>query len=354
MRKITVDPDNINQELIWEAAASILEGNIVAVPTETVYGLAARADRQESVGRLRKLKQRPDGKPFSYAAADVDRIINDYFDTLPPFGYRLMENFWPGPLTIVYYSLDDRKIGVRMPSHPVLRAILNQVDTPVYLPSANINGQEEAVRAQEVEAVFSQDIDLLVDSGVCRHQQASTVIDLTTKPYKILRQGAVSEEEIIRTFIRKRIIFICTGNSCRSPMAEFLLKKYLFRERPHLEGRYEIISAGISAFPGATIAPTSAAILKEEEGVEVGTFASTRLDRHMVLSADFIFTMEDIQSKYVTQFESTAAGRVFNIKKFLPAEMEQDIPDPIGKSREFYYGMYSLLQKAVRELSDWL
>jgi tRNA threonylcarbamoyl adenosine modification protein (Sua5/YciO/YrdC/YwlC family) len=354
MKKIVINQGNVNSDHLKEAASAVVEGKIVAVPTETVYGLAARADRIQTVERLSLLKGRSQDKPFSYVVSNTDRVINDYFDTLPPFGYRLMENFWPGPITIIYYSPDNRKIGVRIPSNDVLRDILTKANVPVYLSSANLSGQEEAISAEDVESIFGERIDLLVDAGSCQHQRPSTVIDLTSKPYKILRHGNITEEDIIRTFIKKRIIFICTGNSCRSPMAEFLLKKYLFRDRPHLEERYDIVSAGISAFPGSTIAPTSALILKEEEDIEVKIFSSVRLDRHMVLAADFIFTMEDLQSKYIVQFEPTSEGRVFNLKKFLPMELEQDIPDPIGKSREFYQGVYSLLQKAVLELSDWL
>ncbi|MBN3041203.1 MAG: threonylcarbamoyl-AMP synthase [Candidatus Omnitrophica bacterium] len=354
MKKIIIDPDNIDQELIFQAAKIISKGAIAALPTETVYGIGARADKEDMVKRLYEIKQRPKEKPFSLVMSNFDKVVNNYFDVLPPYGYRVMEKFWPGPLTVVYYSLNNEKIGVRMPAHIVTRKILEELDLALCLASANLSGQEEAVTADEVEKIFDNNIDLLIDSGKCNFAKASTVVDLTTRPFTVLREGVVSKEDLIDTFIKKRIVIVCTGNSCRSPMAEYLLRKYLVLIKPYLFNRYEIVSAGISAFDGAPAAENTVNILKENEDIDARGFLSRRLDRHLILSADLIFTMEDLQTKYILQYEDTAEGRVFNLKKFLPANLEQDIPDPVGKSLGFYNGVYDLLKEAVIELVDWL
>ena len=352
MRKITVDTKTIDYSLIKEAADVILKGGVVALPTETVYGLAARTDLAD---KLYELKQRPRDKAFSYALGSIEKALTKYFSPLPPFGYRLVEKYWPGPLTIIYYDNNGEKIGIRVPSHLVAREILRELDMPVFLPSANLSGEVESVSAKEVENAFNSKIDMIVDGGVCEHSRSSTVLDLTCNPFQVLRQGVVEETDIISVFARKRIMFVCTGNTCRSPMAEFLLKKIMEEEeKPYFQERYEVVSRGIHAFTGSPVSPNVLNVLMEQEGLNAINFTSKKLDRLDVLSADLIFTMEDVQKDYILNVEPAAEGRVFNLKKFLPADEEKDIFDPIGADIEVYEGVYATIKKALIELKDWL
>ncbi len=354
MKKIQIDARNPDYALIKEAAQVLSDGGIVALPTETVYGLGGRADNKAAVDKLYTIKKRPADKPFSFALGRLEDAVRDYFDVFPPFGYRLIERFWPGPLTIIYYAPKDEKIGVRIPAHPVTNEILRALNKAVYLPSANISGEKEAVSAAQVEKTLGGKIDLIVDGGKCDFGRPSTVVDLTEKPFKTLREGVIPEGEIAKIFIKKRILFVCTGNSCRSPLAQFLLGKSLYETKAYAEERFEVVSAGVSAFSGAKVTPPVLNILKQKEGIDAEEFKSQRLDKYMILSSDLIFTMEDRQSEYILRFEPKAESRVFNLKKFLPTEFIQDIPDPIGKSEAFYEEVYSLIKQAVLELSDWL
>lgn len=351
---ISINPVNIDQALVDEAVRVISKGGIVALPTETVYGLSARYDMEKSVNKLYEIKKRPKNKPFSLAVASIEKAIKSYFEIMPPFAYRLIEKFWPGPLTIIYYGTSGKKVGIRIPSHKVAEEILRKVDMPVYLPSANISGEKDAVCASEVEAAFRGKIDLIVDAGACSHGSPSTILDLTCKPFKALREGFISNGDIAKVFIKKRIVFVCTGNSCRSPMAQFLLAKYLKEVRPFYDERYEVISAGISAFSGSGAASSVTHILEESEGLDLSSFSAQRLDSRMILSSDLIFTMEDFQKDYILNSVPQSEGRVFNLKKFLPAEQERDIPDPIGTGPDNYRKVYSLIKEAILELRDWI
>jgi L-threonylcarbamoyladenylate synthase len=251
MKKIFIDPKNLDYSLLKEVAQTIQQGGIVALPTETVYGLAVCADKKEAVEKLYMIKKRPKEKPFTYVVDEPKKAMNEYFSIMPPFAYRLIEKYWPGPLTLVYYSQwEDKKIGLRVPSHIIAQCVLKETKCKVYLPSANISGEKEALSSKEVEEIFNGEVDLIVEGLNPLYQQPSTVLDLTYHPFKILREGVVSEREIINVFIKKRITFVCTGNTCRSPMAEFLLKKYLKEKKPYLENRYEIISRGVVYFEG--------------------------------------------------------------------------------------------------------
>ena len=354
MKKLLIDRKNIDTNVIKDAADMILGGAIAAIPTETVYGLAVNPDNKQSLVRLYEMKQRSKDIPLSIALADKNKAITEHFTILPPFGYRLIEQFWPGPLTIVYFDKNDEKIGIRVPSDEIARGLLSRFKKGIYLTSANMSGSKEAMSALEVEGIFDGNIDLIVDAGDTLYRKASTVIDLTLYPFKVLREGVIPEKNIIDVFIKKRIVFVCTGNSCRSPMAQALLEKYLNEVKPYLAGRHEIISRGISTLKGLPASAYTTDVLKQKEGIDITGFSSQMLDRETILSSDLIFTMEDAQAEHILNFEPTAEGRVFGLKKFLPAELEKDIPDPIGKNIQAYEEVYSLIKKAIVELVDWL
>jgi L-threonylcarbamoyladenylate synthase len=353
-RKVFIDPNDIDPDILKGIARVIVDGGIVATPTETVYGLAACAENRDAVKKLYEIKNRPADKPFTYAVAQASEVIENYFSTLTPFGYRLMEKFWPGPLTIIYHSLDNEIIGVRVPGHPVVRSLIAAVGKKVFLPSANKAGEPEALSAAEVEAHFTDTVDVIIDSGMTLYGKSSTVIDLTYHPFKIVREGVVSEKEIIDTFVKKRIIFVCTGNTCRSPMAQMLFQKYFEEAKPYLKERYEILSYGTSASDGSPVSSQVTSILREKEALDTRGFQAKRINRHAILSADLIFTMEEAQADYVLQLEPTIEGRIFHLKKFLSPALEGDIPDPIGKDYEMYEDVYVLIKKAILELRDWL
>lgn len=352
MNRITISLENIDYSLIKEVKDIILKGGIVALPTETVYGLAVLAKDKSAVEKLYAIKQRDHGKPFTLHLAEVDKALAQ-FAILPPYGYRLVEKLWPGPLTIIFYSTYGEKIGVRVSSHKILSLILKELGQPIYLPSANISGQKETTSADEVEKIFGNDIDLIVDGGKSVYGKSSTVVDLTYHPFKIVREGAVSSREIVDTYIKKRLVFVCTGNTCRSVMAEYLLKKYLEQYDPYLVERYEIISRGIAAPEGAQPASQTIALLREE-GIDLVNHTAKNIDRHTILSADLIFTMEDKQREYILQIEPTADSRVFPLKKFLPQELEKDIPDPIGEPHWVYEKVYEIIKMTILELREWL
>jgi len=354
MNKIFIDPKDINYSLVKQVVEVIQRGGIVALPTETVYGLGVCAGKRKAIDRLYELKKRPKDKPLSFALGSANKAIKDYFDNLPSFGYRLMEKFWPGPLTIIYYTSRNEKIGVRVPDNLVTNEILSELNQAIYLPSANISGQKDAISALEVEEAFGDEVDLIVDGGKCNYSQPSTVLDLTSQPFKVLRAGVIQEQDIVKTFIRKRILFVCTGNSCRSPMAEFLLRKYLEVVRPHSNDRYEVISRGISAPEGLKASASVVSILRDEEGLDASGFYAQKLDKFTILSSDLIFCMEDIQCKYILDIEPKAEGRVFNLKKFLSFRNEEDIPDPVGRNLAVYREVYSRIKEAILELKDWL
>ena len=183
-----------------EAAARVLRaGGLVAFPTETFYGLGARALDEAAVARVFQAKGRPSGKPLLVlvdSLAMVDRVARD----VPDRARRLMGRYWPGALTLVLHAHPDLPapltagtgtIGVRLSGHAVARALVAAVGDPVTAPSANPHGDASPRTADEVLATLGTRVDLVLDGGPTPGGPASTVLDLTRTPAVVLRAGAI-------------------------------------------------------------------------------------------------------------------------------------------------------------------
>ena len=188
-----------------QAAADILRaGGLVAVPTETVYGLAADATREKAVRANYDAKGRPETKPLNVLVdgmAMVEAVCRD----IPGDAYRLAEAFWPGPLTMILWGngslppivpAGGETQGVRCPDHPDTLAVIRALGRPLACPSANLSGQPSPKSADEVLAQLGGRIDGVLDGGPSTVGVESTILDLTTTPYRILRRGGLSREAI--------------------------------------------------------------------------------------------------------------------------------------------------------------
>jgi len=208
-------------ENIPQAAALIAAGELVAVPTETVYGLAGNGLDEQAVERLYAVKGRPAVKPLSLMVRgkeDIDR----YCVQAPPAAYALAEKFWPGPLTIVLKARDlvpplvragGETVGLRCPDHPLTRALLEAADCPLAAPSANPSGAKSPRTAGEVWAYFDGAIAGVIDGGPCALGVESTLIDLSRTPYSVLRPGAVGEAELFAALRESLTVVGVTGGS---------------------------------------------------------------------------------------------------------------------------------------------
>lgn len=199
MNTIRLTPRDIDT-----AAALLREGKLVAVPTETVYGLAADATREEAVQANYEAKGRPDTKPMNVLVDGMDMVEGVCRD-IPKDAYRLAEAFWPGPLTMILWGSGTLPAivaaggdtqGVRCPDHRDTLAVIRALGRPLACPSANLSGRPSPKSAQEVEEQLGGAIHAIVDGGPCAVGVESTILDLTCRPYRVLRQGGLAREEI--------------------------------------------------------------------------------------------------------------------------------------------------------------
>jgi len=161
--------------IVEEAGAALREGRIVALPTETVYGLGANREDEKALARLKLLKVRSENKPFTLHLADpadAQRLI----PRMEPLAARLIDRYWPGPLTVILPGREGGSLGLRVPGMELTRDIIRASRVPVLLPSANPAGLPPSCTAEEVEAYFPEGVDLIVDAGRSQIGDPSTVV----------------------------------------------------------------------------------------------------------------------------------------------------------------------------------
>lgn len=213
----------ITEKNLNEAAKMIAAGKLVAVPTETVYGLACSGLDAQAVEQVYEVKGRPEVKPLALML-HKGAAVTKYCSAVPKQARVLMDKFWPGPLTIVLNSKDivpdivragGQTVALRCPDHPLTQALLKKAKLPFAAPSANPSGEKSPVTAQEVLGYFDGKISAVIDGGECGLGTESTIIDMSSAPYKILRRGALPEEEISSALAEGiTLIGITGGTGC--------------------------------------------------------------------------------------------------------------------------------------------
>lgn len=192
------------KEQVESGIAVLRNGGLVAFPTDTVYGLGACFTNLGAVERIYKLKQRPHNIALPLLLADESQI-SKVAEFVPPVAWLLVHRFLPGGLTIVLprnKSVPDvvtgggKTVAVRIPAHPVPIALIKGLGAPIIGTSANVTGSPSALTADEVNAQFGDKIDLVIDGGKCGEGIESTIIDVTGDIPRILREGAISREEL--------------------------------------------------------------------------------------------------------------------------------------------------------------
>ena len=200
-----IDPHNPRADLI-DAAVRILErGGVIAFPTGSLYGLGADALNAVAVDRVFAIKMRAPDKPLLILIPDR-KVVFDLAAEVPPAAKRLMDRFWPGQVTIVFKALPGLpanltagtgRIGIRLPGHPVARALVATFGRPITGTSANLSGQGGCHHVDELDAMLIEQLDLVLDAGPLKEGIGSTVVDITGAEPIVIREGVVSKQAIL-------------------------------------------------------------------------------------------------------------------------------------------------------------
>jgi L-threonylcarbamoyladenylate synthase len=189
---------------VVRAVKLLRAGEVVALPTETVYGLAANALDEKAVAKIFQIKGRPENNPIIVHVAG-NEMARSCVTSWPELAGKLSKSFWPGPLTMVLprakiipqiVAANGETVGIRWPSHPFIQAVIRECDFPLAAPSANLSNQISPTNAEHVRAQLAGKISLIVDGGQSQVGIESTVLDLTVSPPRILRPGMIHAESL--------------------------------------------------------------------------------------------------------------------------------------------------------------
>jgi tRNA threonylcarbamoyl adenosine modification protein (Sua5/YciO/YrdC/YwlC family) len=357
-----------SRDVVHRAVQTLAEGKLVVFPTETVYGLAASARRPDGVRRIFEAKGRQENSPLALAIRSVEDAL-DYAPNLGIKAQRLARRCWPGPVTLVVKHGDDEslvrqlpsevrtavapngEVGLRVPAHAAVLDVLHMLAGPIALTSANLSGQPDAVTAEAAIQSLGQHVGLVLDDGPCRYGQPSTVVRASDDSYECLREGVVPKSALER-LASMLIVIVCTGNTCRSPMAEHLLRKLVAEKLgcsiDETEQRGVIVaSAGVSASPGGCAAPEAVEVMKKAHGLDLSRHESQPLSDKLVKHADTILALTNAHRQAIIRRwpEIAARTEVMRLDR-------GDIEDPIGGPAEVYEQCAGQIEAALRERID--
>jgi protein-tyrosine phosphatase len=353
------------RDVVHQVVQTLAEGGLVGLPTETGYVVAAHALHAPAGDKMERIRQRLETGPSVLALKHPLESL-DYVPQMGSLGRKLVRRFWPGPVTLRFEgSLEgglagalplparqelavETGLALRVPAHEVIWNALRLLPAPLVVTGEIAGPHSRFPAASDLARLAADDLAVIVDAGPCRYDQPTTLVRVRHEQWDVVREGVASTRTLNR-LAGNMFLFVCTGNTCRSPMAEGIFRKLLAErlncpEDELVDRGFMVASAGVAAGPGSPSSPEAVEILAKR-GVDLRGHESQPVTPQLLSQADQIFTMTRSHRELLVRDFPETAERV----RLLAGDGE-DVIDPIGAGVDEYRRCADQIEESLREI----
>ncbi len=317
--------------------------------TGSMFGIGCSAFSKEAIAKIDLLKDRKEKQGYIVLIPDIDWLKR--FDIqISPELHRILQQYWAGELSVILEVPDPRfqhisqngKVAFRIPTDELLREYIIKLDQPIISTSVNKSGKKPIQNLDDILTGYESwfDFAILPDDAKQSNNLPSTIIEFSDEKLNLIREGSIPFSEIESSYEAPQILFVCTGNTCRSPMAEYLTKRIITEK----ELNFRVASAGFVT-DGMAISENSNYVLALN-GIDASEHTSTLLNEENLRKSWLVLTMTANHKNKILQLYPASASKVYTLSEY--AGFSSDITDPFGKDIEYYKNTFEEINEKVK------